>query len=53
MIKTFRKSDYWVRNKGIDRKNRKLPQDYEDGGINVLDDLNEKEMNGPSSTSNV
>ena len=25
----------------------KFPQEYEDGGINILDDLNEKEMNDP------
>ena len=24
-----------------------FPQDYEIGGINILDDLNEKEMNNP------
>ena len=25
----------------------KFPQEYENGGINILDDLNEKEMNDP------
>ena len=25
----------------------KFPQEYEDGGIIILDDLNEKELNGP------
>ena len=28
-------------------KKGKFPQEYDDGGINILDDLNKKEMNDP------
>ena len=42
----FNKSDTEIEiYESIDEK--KFPQDYEDGGINILDDFNQKEMNDP------
>ena len=44
--KDFEKSDTEIEtSEGIEEL--KFPQDYEDGGIIILDDLNEKEMNDP------
>ena len=44
--KDFEKSDTEIEtNESIEEL--KFPQEYDDGGINILDDLNEKEMNDP------
>ena len=44
--KDFRKSYSEIETFGIIEE-LKYPQDYDDGGIIILDDLNEKEMNNP------
>ena len=43
--KDFEKSDTEIET--YDSIQLKFPQEYEDGGIIILDDLNEKEMNDP------
>ena len=45
-IKVFEKSDTEVETYES-LEELKFPQEYEDGGIHILDDLNEKEINGP------
>ena len=44
--KNFEKSNTEIETYG-NIKELKIPQEYEDGGIIILDDLNEKQMNDP------
>ena len=45
-IKDFEKSDCELET-FVNTDELKFPQEYDDGGIIILDDLNEKEMNDP------
>ena len=46
LIKIFRKSDTEIEIYGSTEE-QKYPQEYDDDGIIILDDTNEKEMNDP------